>query len=126
MFELLFQVVGEFVLQVIVEALAELGLHAMAEPFNRPPRPWLAAIGYFLFGVVFGLLSLMLAPSYLVTDKSLRLVNLIITPLVVGACMSAMGAWRARRGQVVLRIDRFAYGYLFALSFAIVRFGLAE
>lgn len=36
--------------------------------------------------------------------------------------MTAMGAWRARRGEPVLRIDKFAYGYLFALSLAIVRF----
>jgi hypothetical protein len=36
-----------------------------------------------------------------------------------------MGAWRARRGQQVLRIDRFAYGYLFALSLGLVRFYFA-
>jgi len=40
--------------------------------------------------------------------------------------MSAMGYWRARRGQAVLRIDRFAYGYLFALTFALVRFWFAD
>jgi len=39
--------------------------------------------------------------------------------------MAILGAWRARRGQQVLRIDRFAYGYLFALSIALVRFYFA-
>jgi hypothetical protein len=39
--------------------------------------------------------------------------------------MAAIGAWRARRGEPVLRIDRFAYGYLFALSLALVRFFFA-
>jgi hypothetical protein len=33
-----------------------------------------------------------------------------------------MEVWRARHGKPVLRIDRFAYGYLFALAFALVRF----
>jgi len=31
------------------------------------------------------------------------------------------GRWRARRGDRVLRIDRFFYGYMFALGFASVR-----
>jgi hypothetical protein len=40
--------------------------------------------------------------------------------------MCLMGAWRARRGDDVLRIDRFAYGYVFALSLALVRFIFAQ
>jgi hypothetical protein len=36
-----------------------------------------------------------------------------------------VGAWRARRGQPPLRIDRFAYAYLFTLAFALVRFAWA-
>jgi hypothetical protein len=39
--------------------------------------------------------------------------------------MTIMAARRARRGQPVLRIDRFAYGYPFALSIALVRFFFA-
>ena len=40
--------------------------------------------------------------------------------------MALMGRWRARRGDAVLRIDRFACGYLFALAAAVVRFNFAE
>ena len=36
-----------------------------------------------------------------------------------------LGRWRARRGDDVLRIDRFACGYLFALSLALVRYFFA-
>jgi hypothetical protein len=39
--------------------------------------------------------------------------------------MAGMGAWRARRGQPVLRIDKFAYGFLFALALALVRYFFA-
>jgi hypothetical protein len=55
----------------------------------------------------------------------LQAVGDALTPLLVGGIMVAMGAWRARRGQAVLRIDRFTYGYLFALSLALVRFFFA-
>lgn len=43
-----------------------------------------------------------------------------------GLLMSAMGTWRRRRGEELLRIDRFAYGYVFALALAIVRFQFAS
>lgn len=35
--------------------------------------------------------------------------------------MATFGAWRARRDQRVLRIDRFVYAHLFALATAVVR-----
>lgn len=124
MLELLFELVGEFLLQAIGEALVELGLHSVAEPFRRPPNPWLAALGYTIFGAVLGGLSLLAFPANLVPE-TWRVVNLVATPLAVGGIMAAIGAWRARRGESVLRIDRFAYGYLFALSLALVRFFFA-
>lgn len=121
MIEAIFEILGEFLLQVLSEALVELGFHSLAEPFQKPPNPWLAAIGYALFGAILGGLSLLVFPNNLVPEPW-RLVNLVATPFVVGGLMVAMGAWRARRGQPVLRIDKFVYGYLFALALALVRF----
>lgn len=124
MLELVLEVLGEFLLQVVGEAFLELGFHSLAEPFRKPPNPWLAALGYALFGAIFGGLSLLVFPANLVPPPW-RLVNLVVTPLAVGGIMVLMGAWRAKRGQPVLRIDRFSYGYLFALSLAFIRFQFA-
>ena len=124
MLEFLFEILAEIILQTLGEALVELGFHSLAEPFRKPPNPWLAAIGYGLFGAILGGLSLLLFSAHFVSE-GWRIANLILTPVVVGMLMSAMGYWRARRGQAVLRIDRFAYGYLFALTFALVRFWFA-
>lgn len=126
MLEFLIQIIGEFVLQVVGEALVELGLHVVAEPFRKPPNPWLAGIGYFLLGAIIGGISLLIISSHLVVGQEWRIINLIATPVAVGFSMSLIGAWRAKRGQTVLRIDRFAYGYLFALSFALIRFWFAK
>ena len=125
MLEFIFELIGEFLLQAVFEALVELGFHSLAEPFRKPPNPWLAAFGYILFGAVAGGGSLLLFPSLLVSG-GLRFVNLLFTPIAVGFLMCVFGAWRLRRDQPVLRIDRFAYGYLFALSLALVRFWLAK
>ena len=124
MLEFIFEVLGEFLLQVFGEALIEIGFHSLAEPFRRPANPWLAAIGYALFGAILGGISLLAFPNNLV-PAAWRVANMVATPMAVGGIMAVMGVWRARRGQRVLRIDRFAYGYLFALSIALVRFYFA-
>ncbi|WP_295384483.1 hypothetical protein [uncultured Thiodictyon sp.] len=124
MFEFLFEIIGEFLLQAVGEALVELGFHSLAEPFRRPPNPWVAALGYALFGAIFGAFSLLVFPSSLV-PAAWRFPNLMVTPLAVGGVMVIMGAWRTRRGQPVLRINRFAYGYLFAFALALIRFFFA-
>ena len=71
----LFQLVGEFLLQIASEAIAELIGHSMREPFRRsqPIRPWLAGIGYAIFGAVAGGLSLWLLPDLFIEARWLRL-----------------------------------------------------
>ena len=125
MLELLLQLLGEFLLQGIGKALVEQGMHSVAEPFRKPPNPWLASLGYAIFGAVFGGLSLLLMGHHLTPGGPLRLVNLVLTPVAVGGLMVAMGAWRARKGEPLLRINHFFYGYLFALCFALVRYAFA-
>ncbi|MBM3845088.1 MAG: hypothetical protein FJ405_02220 [Verrucomicrobia bacterium] len=126
MFEILLGIIWEALLQIVLEALPELGLHSVAEPFRRTPNPWLAALGYALFGAIAGGLSPLAFPSHLVGSEGIRIANLIITPIAVGLVMCAMGVWRARRGQQTIRIDTFTYGYLFALTLVIVRFVFAR
>jgi hypothetical protein len=121
-FEFIFSFLGEFLLQVLAEALAELGLHSMRETWRRPPNPWLAALGYALFGTIAGALSLLIIPKLFVHTPTLQLANVILTPLLAGGVMMALGAWRRRRDQDTIRLDKFAYGYLFALCMAMVRF----
>jgi hypothetical protein len=43
-----------------------------------------------------------------------------------GLAMMARGAWRRRRDQELIRLDKFAYGYLFALAMALVRFNFGS
>ncbi len=124
--EFLLELLLEFVIQIVGEALFELGLHSLAEPFRKPPNPWLAALSYALFGVIFGGISLWLFPQHMLVSAGWRLVNLLVTPVMAGVCMSLIGSWRAKRGQTVLRIDRFSCGFLFALCLALVRFQWAN
>lgn len=125
-FEIIFSFVGEIVLQVVFELLAEMGLHSMRETWQRPPNPWFAAIGYALFGAIAGGLSLLVFPALFVHSRGLQIVNVVLAPVAAGLAMMAMGAWRRRRDQAMVRLDKFAYGYLFALALALVRFGFGH
>ena len=108
------------------ELLVELGLQSLAQPFRREPNIWAAALGYLLLGGLVGAGSVWLMPQHLMRDGWPRLLNLVATPVLAGLAMALLGRWRARRGDPVLRIDRFACGYLFALAVAVVRYNFAE
>lgn len=116
--ELIVELVGEFLLALILE----FGGRALLAPFRAEPSPWISCAGYLLLGALLGALSLWLMPHHLVQQPALRVLNLLLTPFAVGATMGWMGQWRARKGLRVLRMDRFAYGYLMALSLGLVRY----
>jgi hypothetical protein len=121
LFELLLQFVGEILLQVVAEVLFEVGLRSLGEPFSKAPNPYLASIGYVLFGAVAGAMSLWAFPTLFIRSSTGRIINAVVTPLVAGAAMAAIGSWRTARGQRTILLDRFAYGFLFALVMALVR-----
>lgn len=124
-FEILFQLIGEVLLQIGFEALAELGVRSVRKP-KKPLNPWFAGIGYAIFGAIAGGFSLWLFPELFINSRGGQIASLIFTPIVAGAAMSTIGAWRRRRDQTLIRLDRFAYGYLFALAMALVRFAFAQ
>lgn len=123
-FELIFGVLAEVVLQITAEALFELGFYSLAEALNRKRRrnPILASIGYLLWGGIIGLITIIIFPALMIKNPTLRVLNLIISPAIAGLAMSVIGSWRKKKGQDLLRIDSFLYGALFAFGMAIVRF----
>lgn len=123
--EILFELLGELIVQLFGELLVEVGWHTLAEPFRREPKPLVAAVGHLLLGAGVGGLSLLLFPNHLTPPGAARWLNLALTPVAAGAVMVVVGRWRSQRGSAVLPIDRFAWGYLFALALAAVRFHFA-
>lgn len=122
--ELIFEFFGELLLQIVFEALAEAGLHIVRkpDPQRAPVAAWKLVVGYTLLGLVVGAISLWIFPYAMAHTHLARVTNLLLAPVASGLAMALIGAWRQRRGQQVLGIDRFAYGYVFALSMAVVRF----
>lgn len=68
MVEIIFEILGEFLLQALTEFLFERGLHSLAAPFRKRPNPIFAAISYPLFGVIAGGVSLLIFPEHRVVS----------------------------------------------------------
>ena len=120
-FELLFEIFGELLLQIVLELLFEFGLRSLQQPFRKTPHPGLAGVGYALFGAMAGGLSLWFFPNLFIGSHAGRIANVIVTPILSGAAMAALGAWRRRRDQPTILLDRFAYAFIFAMTMALVR-----
>lgn len=113
-------------MQIIFEILAELGLQSAKAVFKRPPNPILATFGYALYGAIAGGLSLWWHPAHFTKTLAIRIAVLVLAPIAAGLVMTLIGAWRRRRDQDLIRLDRFAYGYVFALAMAAVRFAWGQ
>lgn len=120
--EALFQIVGEFLLQILFEAVAELGFHGFKETFKKSGNPVFSTIGFFVWGLIAGGISLLVFPHSFIRSRGLRLLNLIVTPLLVGEAMRQIGKLRERRGQSLVKLDRFFYAFAFALAMALIRY----
>ena len=119
---------AEFLLQFVIELAAEFGLHAasdMAQGRNTMPVG-MAAFGYVVLGLILGWLSLLVFPSRLVPPSPVPGLSLVVPPILAGLGMWGIGWLRRRRGERVIRLDRFSFGFLFALSIAVVRFALGS
>lgn len=125
LFEIIAQFVGEILLEMLFEALLDIGLHSLTAPINRPAKPLLSTIGFLLWGSIAGGASLWILPRSLIVNHGLRALNLIITPVILAYAMVGIGAWRLSRGQKLAKINRFPYAFAFAFTMTLIRYAWA-
>jgi len=114
----------EFLLEFIFEVAVELGLHSARDLVRggSDMPPWLALIGYPLLGAAIGFISLFIFPYRLVAHAPVPGLSLVVAPVLAGIGMWGIGWLRRRKRGPVIRLDRFSYGFIFALAIALVRF----
>ena len=130
LFEIIVELFGETLLQLFFQVFAEVGLHSFNGMRDRdrtrtPVNPWLAGVGYLMFGAIAGGISLWFKPDLFIASHKLRLLNLVITPLAAGLLTMVLGAWRRRHDQELVRLDRFAYAFIFAFGMGAARYIVA-
>lgn len=125
MFELIIEFVLEFLLQFAGELILELIIRGGSKiPWvnNVANNLLLGVIVLFPIGAFMGWFSLLFFPEAFVRSESLHGISLVITPVLAGSAMAAIGWIRERRGKPVVRIESFWFGFALAFGIALVRF----
>ncbi len=123
-FEIAIQILIELFGQIFFEFLAEFGIRGIghATGIQKPKSPILACFGYVLLAGIASAISLLIFPDHYIRSYEARILNLVATPVAVGFLMSLRGKLLEKKGKSPIRLDSFAYGYLFALVFGLIRF----
>jgi hypothetical protein len=129
MLGLLFELIFEFVLEILFgtvgEVLVELGLRAAETRESSPAlRPVMTGMLYAIAGAVLGLVMHLVLPVYLIGNEALRMTGRIITPIVMGF-MLCLVSWIIKRrdiGEGFFRLDKFIYGVVFGASYSVFRY----
>lgn len=114
----------ELLIQIVGEALIELGFYSLAETFRSRERrhPVLAGIGSAVIGSLFGLLSLAVLPHRILGVTGVPGASLILVPVANGVLMETFGRWREATSRRRSYFATYWAGAIFAFSVALVRF----
>ena len=123
--EIIFELIAQLVLEIVVQGIFELGGRGIVSIFRREGstvNPWLAICGYIAMGAIAGGISVWLIPMHLLKLPVLQILNLAITPIVLGFIFEFIGRWKTNRDKPRYAVDRFSYGFTFALTMGLIRY----
>ncbi|MEN3326689.1 MAG: hypothetical protein V7638_1496 [Acidobacteriota bacterium] len=121
---ILLEILLELVVPLFAEFLAELALHKLRRiPWMRKTgRVVLTAILYLAAGLVAGFISILIFPKAFARSSTLPGISLVVTPILGGVFMSYIAWLRVRTWDWTIRLETFAYGFLFAFAMTLLRF----
>ena len=121
--EVLLEIFLEFLLQIVAEALVDVVLHVSSR-FIRSRETLNALVTLIMYlglGLFVGWFSILIFPKAFVRSSNLHGINLLITPVLAGFTMSAIGGIRRRQGKLLIRLETFSCGFIFAFAMALIR-----
>ena len=123
MLEILFELLFELVVQVLGEFVFTLGWESLAHALRgtRKANPVLAILGWAVIGSMCGVISAFIFPHRLLPPSRLPGLSLIVAPLVSGALMKAVGDRRREAGKDTTILATFWGGTIFAFAMAAAR-----
>jgi hypothetical protein len=121
---ILLEILLELIFPLFVEFFAELALHKLGRiPWARKTGyVILTAILYFAVGLAAGFISILIFPKAFARSSTLPGISLVVTPILGGVLMSFLAWFRVRTWDWTIRLETFAYGFLFAFAMTLLRF----
>ena len=126
--EIIFELLAQLLFEIVLQGIFELGGRGIVSIFRKDGatvHPWLAIFGYFVMGAIAGGLSIWLIPMHLLKSPTLQILNLAITPIILGFLFEAIGRWKNNHDKPRYAVDRFSYGFTFAFTMGLIRYFFA-
>jgi hypothetical protein len=114
-FEVFLEIAGEALLDLITRAASDV-----LRP-TRPRRPIITIVACVFLGALAGTATLTIFPHPLFHPSKVRGISLLISPILTGMFMSAVGSILRRHGKRVVQIESFPYAFAFAFGMSLVR-----
>jgi hypothetical protein len=114
----------EFLLELGSEGVVDLLSRVAGDNFPRAEalhRVQMFFV-YGLLGALAGAGSLMIFPHPLFHPSKIHGISLVVSPIITGVAMSALGSLLRRREVRVVSIESFPNAFTFAFGMALVRF----
>lgn len=118
--EILFNIVFEFVMELIIAFGYESLVSAFKE--RRSTNKYLGLVGCFMVGCILGLISFNIYSKKLFTSSVFPGISMLISPILVGLTMKKYGEMRIRANKTSTILATFNGGALFAFGYALIRF----
>ena len=125
-FELLFQLLAELLIQCVGELLFDFGIKSIVDGDTARRHPVLCFFGNAVLGLIAGAISVLIFRRHFVENTSLRLAMLFAVAGLAGWGMAEFGKWQEKQGGVRAGLERFLNGFVFALAMGLVRFFFAR
>ena len=126
MVELIFELLAEVIFAGAGEALVEGLARLIGASFGRTDRqhPIAAGLGLLMMGAAVGGISAWAWPYQVVGNGPFPGISVIVSPLVNGLALEAIGRWRDRHRKPRTYLSTFWGAATFAFAVAAVRFWL--
>ncbi|TWU58916.1 hypothetical protein Poly51_16960 [Rubripirellula tenax] len=128
MLELLIELIGQIAVDVIIQGVFEMGGRAALKASKKAAQaepgsnPWAWVVVYISLGAIAGVISVWIVPVHWIGSPTARLLNLAITPILLGFAFELLGRWKTKHQKRRYAVDRFSYGFTFALVMGLIRY----
>jgi hypothetical protein len=123
-FEALFGFLIELLFEVVGELLVEFGFHTAADVIShKVAGNFLLALAYGAFGGVLGWISLFFFPRIIFENKAVPITFYVVSAIAAGFALSIV-SWFINRDIRPVRLiewNKFVFGILFATGYSLTR-----
>jgi len=124
---LLFEIILSLLGKIFVSGIIKPLIKSFEESFNQTFGYEVATVlGNITVGAILGGVTLLIIPRHITPNIQIRFINLLITPLVVGALVNLSSNIKFNKRLLGFDLVNFFSGYTFALAMAGVRFVFAK